>query len=900
MKKEGSGLPPSRYGLHECSFILYSFNQAASLRAISAVGSLDCHLGLGSGLVVRSNSAYIRAIPRNYGPPLAVSEPLMPLQEKDGEKKRIEHKFEVEIVSASGTLDQTFYRQFHSARAKLPSGVTDEQAMMNLIKAVIGTGILSLSQAFHNSGLWFALILVVFTNWINVLCLRKMIRCAHIICKRYITIAGDIPNVRLLTFSTGRTAVDYGEMGELAVALGPQRFRRHAHLFREAINIFLYLLQFGSCSVYFIFAAENIRQVADPKGYLPIVAYIAFLLPVELLLCSIRQLKWLAVPSTIANLLYLTAFGILFYYIFDNMPDWRRLPAVQNPAMWPLAFGSIMFAFSSAGTILPIENRCKTPGNLLRWNGVVNTSYGIITILSVAVGMFGYIKYGDAIQGSITLNMPKDEVLAMSAKVMVVTTIILSFPIQFYSPMEVITAILKRRFKNEKTMLLVEYAVRYALVFVTFAFAALVPRLGLFISLVGALTASSLAFLFPTLIDVLLHYEPGNSTFLIIKNALIFAFGLIGLMTGTVTTIEAIEKNATLSVDDEYYKQLHAIRAKMPDTVSDEQAMMNLIKAVVGTGILSLPQAFHNSGLWCLIRLYFSRRSLSLFEVADPDRTLPLTAYVAMFLPVELALCSIRQLRWLAIPSTVANGLYIVAFISIFYYVFSDFPSWQRLPSIQDVALWPLAFGTIMFAFNCSGMIVPIENRCRTPGNLLKWNGVINVSYVIITAISSAVGFYGYIKYGSEIRGSITLNLPQSEPLAQAVKIMTAITIILSFPIQFYSATEVLIELMNKRVKSPKKAFLMEYAIRYLVVVVIFAFAVLIPRLGLFISLVGALTGSILGFFFPPIIDVIVQYRGHKRPVWLYINNLLCFAYGMIGLVSGTATSIAAIVKSFS
>ncbi|KHJ41203.1 hypothetical protein D918_08790 [Trichuris suis] len=129
----------------------------------------------------------------------------------------------------------------------------------------------------------------------------------------------------------------------------------------------------------------------------------------------------------------------------------------------------------------------------------------------------------------------------MSAKVMVVTTIILSFPIQFYSPMEVITAILKRRFKNEKTMLLVEYAVRYALVFVTFAFAALVPRLGLFISLVGALTAASLAFLFPTLIDILLHYEPGNSTFLIVKNALIFAFGLIGLLSGTVTTIEAID-----------------------------------------------------------------------------------------------------------------------------------------------------------------------------------------------------------------------------------------------------------------------------------------------------------------------------------------------------------------------
>uniref|UniRef100_A0A5S6R2A1 Aa_trans domain-containing protein n=1 Tax=Trichuris muris TaxID=70415 RepID=A0A5S6R2A1_TRIMR len=421
--------------------------------------------------------------------------------------------------------------------------------------------------------------------------------------------------------------------------------------------------------------------------------------------------------------------------------------------------------------------------------------------------------------------------------------------------------------------------------------------------------------------------------------------------------LEIQEKNATLFVDDEYYKQLHAVRAKMPDTVSDEQAMMNLIKAVVGTGILSLPQAFHNSGLWfglflvcftnfvnvaCLRKLVYSAQVLSrragrakidygelgelacfygpnwiknyggvfrevinislyalqygscavyfifiaenIRQVADPEGTLPLTAYVAMLLPIEIALCSIRQLKWIAIPSTGANGLYIIAFISIFYYVFSDFPSWERLPAVQSVALWPLAFGSIMFAFCSAGVIVPIENRCRTPGHLLKWNGVLNISYVIITIISAAVGFYGYIKYGYEIQGSITLNLPQSDPLAQAVKIMAAVTIILSFPVQFYSPTEVICQIINRRVKSPKKALIVEYAVRYLLVLITFALAVLIPRLGLFISLVGALTASILAFFFPPIIDILIQYRGHKSPAWLYINNLLAFLFGILGL----------------
>ncbi|KRX49821.1 Proton-coupled amino acid transporter 4 [Trichinella murrelli] len=457
----------------------------------------------------------------------AVSQPLMTIEKDSGhgpeEKKRRPEQFDVEVITSPVDLDDTFYAKLHSIRGSIPHAVSDEQAMMNLIKAVIGTGILSLPEAFRNSGLWFACALVVFTNLINVLCIRKMVKCAHKICKK-----------------SGRSAVDYGEMGELAVNLGPKRFRRYASTFREMINGMLYLLQFGSCSVYFIFIAENIRQAVDPHGTLPIVAYIAFVLPVEMVLCSIRQLKWLSIPSTLANIVYVVAFAIVFYYVFDQFPSWQRLPAIQTPERWPLAFGSIMFAFSSAGTILPIENRCKTPARLLHWNGVINTSYWIITILSTAVGFYGYIKYGDDCQGSITLNLP-DEPLAKAVKVMVALTITLSFPLQFYSPMEVISAILKRRIKSSKKYLFAEYICRFALVLLTFMLAALVPRLGLFISLVGALTGATLAFLFPPIIDILTEYSPDRNTgWLITKNLLIILFGMSGLIAGTVTSINAI------------------------------------------------------------------------------------------------------------------------------------------------------------------------------------------------------------------------------------------------------------------------------------------------------------------------------------------------------------------------
>ena len=78
-------------------------------------------------------------------------------------------------------------------------------------------------------------------------------------------------------------------------------------------------------------------------------------------------------------------------------------------SQYPLYFGTAIYAFEGIGVILPLENQMKTPRDMRGWNGVLNTSMTIVTCLYIAVGFFGYLKYGDAVQGSITLNLPVEE-----------------------------------------------------------------------------------------------------------------------------------------------------------------------------------------------------------------------------------------------------------------------------------------------------------------------------------------------------------------------------------------------------------------------------------------------------------------------------------------------------------
>lgn len=50
----------------------------------------------------------------------------------------------------------------------------------------------------------------------------------------------------------------------------------------------------------------------------------------------------------------------------------------------------------------------KTPQDFGGWTGVLTTGMVIVAALYTAIGFFGYLKYGDHVLGSITLNLPND------------------------------------------------------------------------------------------------------------------------------------------------------------------------------------------------------------------------------------------------------------------------------------------------------------------------------------------------------------------------------------------------------------------------------------------------------------------------------------------------------------
>ncbi|EYB95761.1 hypothetical protein Y032_0156g3134 [Ancylostoma ceylanicum] len=81
------------------------------------------------------------------------------------------------------------------------------------------------------------------------------------------------------------------------------------------------------------------------------------------------------------------------------------LPAVTSIEGVTLAAGSVIYAYSAQGVVLPLENKMRKPNDMLGFFGVISISVSFISAVYVTTGFLSYLTYGDYLKGSITLNL---------------------------------------------------------------------------------------------------------------------------------------------------------------------------------------------------------------------------------------------------------------------------------------------------------------------------------------------------------------------------------------------------------------------------------------------------------------------------------------------------------------
>ncbi|KAH8314648.1 hypothetical protein KR074_006493, partial [Drosophila pseudoananassae] len=405
-------------------------------------------------------------------------------------------------------------------------------AFISLLKCVVGTGILALPLAFYYAGIIFGTILLIVVAFILIHGMQLMIMCMIESSRRQ--------QMGYCTFPLSM---------KFSLSQGPRFFQCIANAGAAICYIVLISSHYGVCVVYLVFVSENLKQMFDfHVTELNVRIYVAIVGLLMMAPFMIRSLKWLVPFNLLASVLIYLGFTCIIYYLFQDLPPIsQRAVVFGEVAYLPLFFGIALFSITSVGVMLAIEAKMEHPEQYIGWFGILDLSIVVVIISYTFFGVMGYWKYGDAITGSITLNLPTKETVAQISKTFIMIAIFFTYPLCGYVVIDIIMNQFWNRNGELKHAVFKEYIVRVVFVLISTINAAAFPNLGPLLSLVGAFTISLLNVIFPAIMEICLLYPPeynyGKLKWKLIKDILLFLFGTFVLVLGTTSSINEMIRN---------------------------------------------------------------------------------------------------------------------------------------------------------------------------------------------------------------------------------------------------------------------------------------------------------------------------------------------------------------------
>lgn len=403
----------------------------------------------------------------------------------------------------------------------------------NLIKAIIGSGVLGLPAAFSKCGWVLAMIVLLFSAVITSFGLYFTCKCG------------------------GRVGDRSANFGGVAYAT--------VKWIAPITDFFLFMTSFGGCISYLMIAGDSIP---------PFITGVAGVTDGILLSRQLWiSIVWvvIGIPLTCARninfLSYFSAFAIIFvwyiavlvvlFYVDPGTPLLEPCLGKPDPCVGsieafkfesPLNFMKTMptfvFALGCAPQILPVFNELKNP-TIRRVNTMLAIVVGVVMVIYTAVGVCGYFTYGDSVSSNILNDYPVS-ILATVARAAIAVSVSISYPLNTFpgrqSLVHAVNLICEITGKHEllevgcRFQTILYWTITVVILVSTYLLALFVADLGVVFSLSGSLASSTLGFTLPGFFFFYLFKAGEEPAFMRGLAVFLTLFGLGFSVLGTVTT----------------------------------------------------------------------------------------------------------------------------------------------------------------------------------------------------------------------------------------------------------------------------------------------------------------------------------------------------------------------------
>ena len=311
---------------------------------------------------------------------------------------------------------------------------------LNLLKAYLGTGLLTIPFAISCSGLYLGVIGVGLMTFLASHTMKMLVQ-----MKRHIEKIVDSGDMSKFASTAGpRREITYEDIGMFACGVWGKRLSVWAMLLTNVGTVIGYMIFAGSTTIH---AAEVIEypqpvNVTDSYVYptlnphthkgLRVDLFLLAFIPILGLLSLLRTMKKLAFVSIFGTLCIVFAIAAVVFndelYIHKNGVSKEIVD--YNFSALPTFFGIAVFSFSIHGVVLSIVGPMERPQDTYP---VMNACSILVGIIYCGFGYFGYGAFGPDIKPSILDNILEDtrtdRIIKLVTYFLMIACIVLSIPL---------------------------------------------------------------------------------------------------------------------------------------------------------------------------------------------------------------------------------------------------------------------------------------------------------------------------------------------------------------------------------------------------------------------------------------------------------------------------------------
>lgn len=164
----------------------------------------------------------------------------------------------------------------------------------------------------------------------------------------------------------------------------------------------------------------------------------------------------------------------------------------------------------------------------------------------------------------------------------------------------------------------------------------------------------------------------------------------------------------------------------------------------------------------CVSVVFIGTTLESIMEYANPNIDASSRIYMGLLLFPLVLINMIGKLKYMAPLSMVANLLMMSSIVIVLVFITDKLPHISTRNFAGRLTDLPAFISAIIFALQCIGVTLSLENNMKNPHNFISCPGVMYIGMIIIVLLNTLVGFFGYWKYGEDVMGNLILNLPQT------------------------------------------------------------------------------------------------------------------------------------------